>query len=71
MIQNFGDVISLWPSPAELAKDVGENVEAVRKWRQRNNIPSAKWGRLLSAARVRQLPLTSDLLVSLASEHAA
>jgi hypothetical protein len=71
MVQNFSEVISLWPSPAVFAKDVGEHIETVRKWRQRNRIPATKWGTLLRAAQAREIPLTSDLLVSIANREAA
>ena len=39
----YVDVINKWASPTVLARALNVEVETVRKWRQRDNIPSRYW----------------------------
>jgi len=50
---SFESVISLWPSLAELAKDIGVDVSHAQTMKTRDSIPSRFWGDLEDAARRR------------------
>lgn len=47
------DIVNLWPSAADLARDIGADKEAVRKWRQRGSIPARYHRAVLAAAEKR------------------
>jgi hypothetical protein len=68
--QSFQDVLALWDSPDALAEAIGVKVETVRKWRQRDSIPSDYWLRLLESARATGKPVTADDLARLAARGA-
>jgi hypothetical protein len=68
--RSFKDVIGLWDSPEDLAADVGANLPAVLKWRQRGRIPAEKWSAILSTERARSGGVTSETLVALAASRA-
>jgi hypothetical protein len=56
----------LWPSDAELARDLGVPYPTVAAWKQRGSIPASYWRRLLRAAKARRLTqVTADLLTDL------
>lgn len=63
---NFTEVIDLWPSVADLAGDIDEKIDTVRKWRTRNTIPADKWARVVEASKRRRYKITPNLLVELA-----
>lgn len=67
VFRSFKDVIGLWPSPEALAADVGANLPAVLKWRQRGRIPAEKWSAILSTEKARDGGVTSETLVGLAA----
>ena len=64
------EVIQQWPRPmyASLGGDVGEHWETVRKWGQRDNIPSRKWLQVCAAAERRGISLTLTDLAELAAK---
>jgi len=65
-MQNISELCALWPSDAELARDLGVPYPTVAAWKQRGSIPAAYWRQLVRAARARQLTqVTADLLVNL------
>ena len=68
-VDSFRAVIELWPSTDELAEDVGVGVAAVRKWRQRDRIPSERWKGLLGTVTAKTAGLTADKLASLAARE--
>lgn len=49
----FVEIIDLWPSPEELASDIGYNAGGVRTWRWRKTIPSS-WFAAVSDAAARR-----------------
>jgi hypothetical protein len=53
MIDSFRDIIAIWQTAAQMAKDVGSTAESVQKWKERNNIPPAYWARTIRAAGKR------------------
>ena len=69
-METFTDIIDLWPSTAVLAEDLGEKPARVRKWRQRNSIPSSEWVAIIDAAKRRKLRgVTAEKLTQLASRN--
>src|SRR5690606_14396720 len=50
---SFAELISLWPTAADLAADLGEKYQTVAAWKQRNSIPPDRWGRVIAAAEKR------------------
>lgn len=68
---SFREIILLWPSAADLAKDMGKAVDSdmVRAWKMRDNIPSTWWNMLVYAARKRAITgITRKALCDLAEE---
>ena len=62
-METFADIIGLWPTAETLASDIG----TVRAWRNRNSIPSNRWGDVIAAAKVRgYAEVTPDLMVKIA-----
>ena len=65
-VQNFTDVIGLWPSRQDLADDLCLLDDTIRKWDERDSIKSCWWQMLLRCAKVRGLEISADDLVRLA-----
>ncbi len=58
-------IISLWPSPASFAEDIGLLSENhARTMKARNSIPRAYWPEVIEAAARRGLPVDKDVLKS-------
>jgi len=68
---SFSEVIDLWPSIAELARDIGEPYETVRQWRLRDSVPSRAFVKITRAAARRDINVTGDDLIRLAARSAA
>lgn len=58
----FRAIIDRWPSLNDLASDVGQRYETVKKWRQRNRIESKYWEAMVAAAEARGIPLSLSQL---------
>lgn len=68
-ITSFRAVIDLWPSREALTSDIDcVDSSRVRKWWQRNNIPSNWWARVLATDKAKSAGLTTDLFASLAAK---
>jgi hypothetical protein len=65
--RTFRDVIGLWPSKEALAGDVGATIPAVRKWWQRDSIPSEWWSSLTGTKLARACGIDAGLLAELAA----
>lgn len=65
------DVMALWPSIAELARDIGEPYETVRKWKVRGSIPAAYWVAITTAAAKRGFDVTLEALARIQHEARA
>ena len=65
-MQNVENICDLWPSDADLARDMQIPYSTVAAWKQRDSIPAGYWRDLVRAAKVRGLPqVTTDLLAEL------
>jgi hypothetical protein len=65
-MQNVAELFSLWPSDADLVRDLGLPYQTVVAWKQRGSIPVAYWYNLIRAAHRRGLSqVTSECLVEL------
>lgn len=67
-MKTFVEVIDLWPNITTLAGDIDAKPDRVRKWRERNAIPSEQWLPLIRAAKARRIAgVTADVLTDIAS----
>ena len=65
-MQYVSDFFALWPSDADLGRDIGVPYSTVAAWKQRRSIPVAYWREIIRAARRRGFQeITADLLVDL------
>jgi hypothetical protein len=65
-MQSVADIYAVWPSDADLARDIGVPYPTAAAWKQRGSIPVAYWRALLAAARKRgHREITANLLVDL------
>lgn len=65
-MKSIDAVLALWPSMADLGRDLGVPYSTVAAWKQRGSIPVSYWRGLTDAARSRGLhDVTSELLVDL------
>ncbi len=65
-MQNVADIFAVWPSDADLARDIGLSYPTVASWKQRGSIPVTYWRPIINAARKRRHPeITADLLLEL------
>lgn len=67
------DVFSIWPTLAEMARDLGAPYPTVQSWHRRGGIPIRRFPDVVAAARKRGSDLTMEGLVALyiASKDAA
>lgn len=61
-------IVDIWPSVAELARDLSLPYPTVAAWRQRGNIPARYDLSLVAAARSRGVVLTLDQLAEARAE---
>lgn len=63
-MNSVDDITGLWPSMAELGRDLGVPYSTVAAWKQRGSIPVAYWRDLVRAAGQRGYrAVTADLLI--------
>jgi hypothetical protein len=66
MRRSFIDVINLWPSDADFARDIHVRPNHLQTMKARKSIPAEYWPALVSAARRRRIPgITLACLASL------
>jgi len=64
----FAEVVALWPSAADLARDLGVQEVTARAWKTRGAIPPAYWLEVEAAATARGISyVTVDLLAEIAA----
>ena len=71
-ISSIRDLVNLWPTRADLAKDVnlafptlGVTTAQVHKWAEKGSIPSKYHFPVLQAGRQRGFDVSADLIVML------
>jgi hypothetical protein len=68
---SFREIISLWPTPDALAGEIGEKPWTVRKWKQRDRIPSSAWMAVAAAAAQRGHDVTAEQMARLVAREVA
>lgn len=69
-MQNFRDIISLWPTVAAMASDVGVGERTGFSWWQRDSIPSDRFASVVRAAAKRgYIGVTADALAIIAERR--
>ena len=68
---SFRSVIELWPSREAMSSDVGARASTVRKWWQRDNVPSEWWQAILATDKAKASGLTANALTALAARAMA
>lgn len=64
--KTFTDILKLWPSFADLARDLGLPYTTVASWAARNTIPVAYWQPLIKIANKRNITgLSVELFLKL------
>ena len=69
MPMTFSDVIELWPTAAELAREISVKEVTVRAWKFRT-IPAEYWKDIEAAAKARGLAVSIDDLAEMAARDA-
>ena len=65
-MKRISELFAVWPSDADLGRDIGIPYPTVSAWKQRGSIPAAYWRDIIRAARRRgHVEVTADLLVDL------
>lgn len=67
MVTNFRAVVALWDSFDEMASEIGHTREAVRKWSERDAIPSDWWLAILRSNKAISAGLSADLFTEFAA----
>lgn len=73
MLNSFREVLGLWSSLRALSEEpeIGANLIAVRKWQQRDSIPSEEWAGVTKAAQRRGFDeVTAELLTEIKAANA-
>ncbi len=59
------EIFDMWPTAADLARDIGENEVTVRHWKRRRSIPAHFDVSIVRAAESRGFTLTFDRIAKL------
>src|SRR4051812_44470428 len=71
-MRNVSELFALWPSDADLGRDIGVAYPTVSAWKQRGSIPSAYWRDVVRAAQRRgHMEGTAELLAELHARKTA
>lgn len=59
------EIIALWPSVGEFAKDVGQKETTCRGWKLRNSIPVKYWRKIVDSAKRKgfEKEITFEILI--------
>jgi len=60
LVMDVEAILSLWPSQAALARDIGEDPSVVRMWKYRQWIPPEYDFRIVTAGRKRGIIITLE-----------
>lgn len=62
-MQELRDIFNIWPSIKDMADDLNEKYDTVKRWKNRKRIPSDVWPRIIEkAARKEHLVTAAQLL---------
>jgi len=62
-MQELRDIFGIWPSLKEMADDLNEKYDTVKRWRNRSRIPDTAWPKIIEkAARRERLVTAAELL---------
>lgn len=65
----FSDIIDLWPTVADFAKDLGLGYPTAAAMKRRSSIDSRYWSKVVAAAKVRGFTdVTPDRLMEIAAQ---
>ena len=71
-MQTIADLMGLWPSVSEFARDIGVQPTHAHVMKVRGSIPSARWAAVVEAAKTRGIPgVTFEKLAELAARRKA
>lgn len=63
-MHKVADIFALWPSDADLGRDIGVPYSTVSAWKQRGSIPPSYWHAIIRSARRRgHRDVTAELLL--------
>lgn len=69
-VADFAGIISLWPTAAAMASDLGVPPSTVRAWKSRNHIPADLWRQVVHSATNRGIKgVTYATLSGIASRN--
>lgn len=61
----------IWPTAAEMARDLGIPYATVNSWLYRGEIPPRRWAQVVRAAKARGFDLTLDQLAGISPDLGA
>ena len=64
-MQELRDIFAIWPSIKEMADDLNEKYDTVKRWRNRRRIPSDAWPQIIEKAARREHLVTAAQLLEL------
>ena len=70
-MNQFRDIIGIWPSLREAAAEIGVDRETVKSWAQRNRIPAEHDVAVVRAASARGVALSYEHLAQLRARDIA
>lgn len=62
-MQAIEDIFQIWPTTADLAREVNQNYDTVRKWKEHGRIPATAWRAVIIAAAKRERIISVDDLM--------
>lgn len=68
-MQELLDIFNIWPSLKDMADDLDEKYDTVKRWRNRKRIPSKAWPRIIEKAARREHLVTAAKLLELNTDR--
>lgn len=62
-IKDHSEIIELWPSVDDLARELIEKFATVYSWKRKKRIPVEYWKKIIKLAKKRDVTLTADILL--------
>lgn len=66
MPSSFRDIIDLWPTRSDLAREIGEQYGTVHQWHLNDSIPGRAFAAIVRAASAHNHPVTHEMLCGFA-----